>query len=149
MYKTRISDWDIRRNLRRSEREDACQELRQRWSSGEKISTIVVRGQEKNVAVLLQHMRDAKCPAHDRSTTRKQAWHIRTDIARPARPLYPAGDERSVEVICMQTVYVCQAFPIGWLSDDDGLYGAMSLAIDRARDSQFREAMLLRIKVGH
>ena len=42
MYKTRISDWGLRRNLRWSEREETCRIVKQRWLSGEKVSKIIV-----------------------------------------------------------------------------------------------------------
>jgi hypothetical protein len=148
MFKTRISYWDIRRNLRRSEREDACRELQQRWLAGEEVSAVVVRGQEKNVAVLLRHMRNARRGGYNRSIARNQTWQIRTDIASPASPLYPAGDERPVEVICIQTVYVCQAFPIDISSAEDDSYRNMMRAMERASDSQYREARVLLNKVA-
>lgn len=149
MYKTRVSDWDIRRNLRKHEREDACRDLQQRWLSGEKPSKVVIRGQEKDVEVCLRHMRNAnRGNQNERLAPRAQTWRMQRGNVNPPSPLCPASDERRLEIICMQTIYLCQASSNDLIGYCDDLYGNMWHAVKRAREHRYREARMLLNRAG-
>lgn len=72
MFKTRIFDWDIRRNLNWDEREAVCSSTD---VDGEKNKTVVVRGQERQFALFQRHMkqppRAAKLPTNSPQLSRQ------------------------------------------------------------------------------
>lgn len=128
MYKTRISDWDIRRNLRWSEREAASRVVAQRLLTGDKVSKIVIRGQERDISLLRRHMRRSKLRPLSQvvtaevktlnETTGKSLQASRylnnVNLREPSeeciqRNMYPADDQRDMEIICLDTSYFCEA----------------------------------------
>jgi hypothetical protein len=127
MYKTRISKWDIRRNLRWSEREDACRVVKQRLFTGEKGSKVVIRGQERDISLLRRHMRHPKSRVMSQVLTaevqavsnavvtgasqghRSPSHVICQDFMEQGiqRNFYPTDDQREVESLCLCVSYFC------------------------------------------
>jgi hypothetical protein len=126
MYKKRIIEWDLRRNLKWHEREAICKSgvVKQAQLGGHKDTKIVVRGQERRVALFLRHMkksiRGAKLmpqssstavmdveltglPAGSRYPTLQQTFTAAPTIRCQ---MYPSDDRRNLEIICQQTSYL-------------------------------------------
>jgi hypothetical protein len=81
MYKKRIFDWDIRRNLRWAEREAVGQDIHQGQLSGPKNTTVVVRGQERHLSLFLRHMRQKQRlkrenPDSERADVDREYWRL-------------------------------------------------------------------------
>ena len=144
MYKTRISKWDIRRNLRWSEREDACRVVKQRLFTSEKGSKVVIRGQERDISLLRRHMRHPKSRVMSQVLTaevqavnnavvtrspqryRSPSHVICQDFMEQGiqRNLYPTDNQREVESICLNVAYFC-----GTLTDLTSLRASSKLYI--------------------
>ena len=92
MYKKRIFDWDIRRNLNWDEREAVCNSTD---IDGEKNTMVVVRGQERQLALFQRHMkqppRAAKLPAHSAHPVLRQGFVIPPTIRAT---MYPPGNRQ-------------------------------------------------------
>ena len=66
----------------------------------------------------------------------------------PLAPLYPAGDERHVEVICMQTAYIWQASSNEPNEYCDDLFGNLWHALKRALEGRYYEARVKLNRAG-
>lgn len=65
MYKKRISDWDLRRNLNRDERDAVCNLIN---VHGEKNMTVIVRGQPRKLTLFQRNLRQASQAAKSQHT---------------------------------------------------------------------------------
>lgn len=165
MYKKRITDWDIRRNLRWSEREEVSKVIRQKNLLLHANATIVVNGQEKKIALFTRHMKQARrrsqairsqqqrftpirndtVPLAGFKGTHKQMRHIFSSQPCLQDVMYPPGDSRLVEIMCHQVSHVCERISdnsLQLLADND-LYQTLNIAMENAASSRYREARVL------
>lgn len=167
MYKKRIFDWDIRRHLRWAEREAVCQEMRQGQLSGLTNATVVVRGQERHLALFLRHMRQKEImkqrnlgsgkpdreldevegkmdkPSSSRDIV-QHMWAMGTDVG-PS--LDAVGEERTCELICHATVTMWRESPT-LPSTQWHLNNILAAAKQMAEVRRYRDARVLINQAG-
>ena len=79
MFKLKISEWDIRKNLNWSEREVVCQKLAEKQVIMGKDAKVIVRGQERRLALFRRHSQRSQ-----RSTERRHRNSHRGILMRAA-----------------------------------------------------------------
>jgi hypothetical protein len=163
MYKKRISKWDIRRNLRWSEREDACRVVKQRLLAGEKGSKVIINGRERGIGLLQRHLR------HPKSRVMSQVSAAGVQVVSPVvvtrspqgypspshiicqdfmeqgiqRSLHPTDDQREIESLCLNLSYLCVVAPdLTVLSGIDELYNHSVTARRWLRWRDYEQARL-------
>jgi hypothetical protein len=171
MYKKRLYDWDLRRNLSWHEREDVAQSrvVKQARLLGNNDTRIIVRGQERKLNHFLRHMkqappsRTAKLLPQPRTTTVRCAGVIKKSSSTKPQPalqlifgptsevretMYPPGDRRTLELICTQVSHLCEARLNNFQAQDDLLRNLLSYSTNHAQSGHFNEARILLDKAG-
>lgn len=167
MYKKRISEWDIRRYLRWDEREAVCKSLvlKKPPLGGHKSTKIVVRGQERQLALFLRHMKQPLRNARRRPQHRTAAVMNLNIMTPPADSadltlhqafaagptirctMYPPGEMKVLELICKQTSYICEVASNDFRSTTP-LCGALEWAAIYASEQRYRDARILANRAG-
>ena len=165
MYKKRIYDWDLRRNLSWHEREDVAQSrvVKQARLLGNNDTRIIVRGQERKLNHFLRHMkqpppsRTAKLLPRPRTTTVRCAGVIKKSSSTRPQPalqlmfgaisevketMYPLGDRRTLELICTQVSHLCEVGANNFQAQHDILWNLLDYANIFAQHGRFYEARI-------
>jgi tetratricopeptide (TPR) repeat protein len=171
MYKKRIYDWDLRRNLSWDEREAVAQSrvVKQARLLGNNDTRIIVRGQERKLNHFLRHMkqpppsRTAKLLPQPRTTTVRCAEVIKKSSSTRPQPalqlmfgpisevketMYPPGDRRTLELICSQVSHLCEVGLNNFQSQHDILQSLLVYANIHAQYDRFYEARIFLNKAG-
>lgn len=113
MYKSRFTAWKVRKYMTRAERDIACRAIKAKQHAGKKYERIMVRGKERTPDVFLRHMKKPRAGLRRRrllrdTTPRNVPDIIIGDLLRnhsgsSIRPImYPAGPERTAEIVCAE-----------------------------------------------
>ena len=129
MYKSKLTDWKVRKYLTSAQRDAVCERLAH--SKGvfrpRRHEKIIVNGQERNLTMFARHMKQSQHqtqpkhlremrplfvhPGQSSSPPHYHAFrgpHLYGDSPTHVQyTLYPAGLERTVEIVCAEISYMC------------------------------------------
>jgi hypothetical protein len=135
MYKNRLKCWNARKYMTKAERDVVSRVMQARKRSGEPIGRVVVRGKDKKLDVFLRHMGQSRSRAHQENVLEDGDLSQDIIIDNPTSLhcpvflsplLYPAGLEKTVEILCGELPHLVLKTP------EEGLSYELFYAMKRA-----------------
>ena len=135
MYKNRLKCWNARKYMTKTERDVASRVMQARNRRGEPFGRVIVRGKDRKLDVFLRHMGQSRVRAHqetvleDGDLSQDIIIDNFTSLQCPVflLPLmYPAGLEKTVEILCGEIPHLVLNMP------EEGLSYELFYAMKRA-----------------
>jgi hypothetical protein len=152
MYKSRLTSWDIRKYMTWAERETACRVLKLKQGAGEASGKVIVRGKARNPDVFLRHMGQSRAANRRKELLANNrnledivigTWRKAQSGSQILPTMYPAGPQRTIEIVCKETLSLTLTMVTPETMDTGVLYNLLHVGIDCLRGDRPAELRVI------